>query len=209
MARFTKRRRSRPSSTSLPTRRTPAAPSFAASASKSAEVSPFGHAEELVDVRELHPALGERGDHVEDALRVAQRALRVPSDRLERGRLACQALLLADLRELSDDALVRDPPKVEALRAGHDGRWDLSRFGRRQHEDDVRRRLLERLEQRVEGLARELVRLVDDVDLVLTLRRREAHLVAQIAHLIDTAIGCGVDLDEIEEGAVADRDAVL
>src|SRR5512132_123493 len=76
---------------------------------------PFGHAEQLVDVRELHAALGERRDHVENALRVPQRALRVPRDRLERRGLGFQALLLADLRELRDNALVRDAPEVEAL----------------------------------------------------------------------------------------------
>jgi len=136
-------------------------------------------------------------------------ALRVARDRLQRGRLASQTLLLADLRELRDDALVRDPTEVEALRARDDRRRDLPGFGRREHEDRVRRRLLQRLQQRVEGLARQLVGFVDDIDLVLALRRRETHLVAEVAHLVDTAIGRGVDLDEVEEGPLADRDAVL
>ena len=51
--------------------------------------------------------------------------------------------------------------------------------------------------------------LVDDVDLVLALRRREADLVAQVAHLVDAPIGSRVDLDEVEETALPDRDAVF
>jgi hypothetical protein len=43
---------------------------------------------------------------------------------------------------------------------------DLVRLGRREDELHVRRRLLERLQQRVEGLRGEHVHLVDDVDLV-------------------------------------------
>jgi hypothetical protein len=48
--------------------------------------------------------------------------------------------------------------------------------------------LLERLQKRVERLGRELMRLVDDVHLVLAHRGSETDLVAQVAHLVDTAI---------------------
>src|SRR5687768_15475657 len=51
------------------------------------------------------------------------------------------------------------------------------------------------------------MRLVDDVDLVLTLGGREPHLLAQIAHLVDAPVARGVDLDEVEEASFADRDA--
>ena len=59
------------------------------------------------------------------------------------------------------------PGEVEAVTAVHDGGQDLRRLGRRQHEDGVRRRLLERLEERVPRLCGEHVRLVEDVDLSL------------------------------------------
>ena len=52
-----------------------------------------------------------------------------------------------------------------------DRRRHLVRVGRRQDEDDVRRRLLERLEQRVERRVGQHVHLVDEVDLVLRRRR--------------------------------------
>ena len=170
---------------------------------------PFRDAEQLVDILDLHRPVGEGRDHVEDALRVAERALRVPRDRLERGGLALELLLLADRGELFDHPRVRDAAEVEALRARDDRAWDLPRLGRREHEDRVGRRLLERLQERVERLARQLMRLVDDVHLVLTQRRRETHLLPQVAHLVDAAVRRRIDLDEVEETALADGDAAL
>ena len=50
---------------------------------------------------------------------------------------------------------------------------NLVQLRRRHHEDDVRRRLLDRLEQRVERVRRELMDLVDDEDLVAVAHRRD------------------------------------
>ena len=55
-------------------------------------------------------------------------------------------------------------------------------------EDDVRRWLFERLEQRVERLFGEHVRFVDDVDLGAAAHRREADLLAQLADVVDAAV---------------------
>ena len=60
--------------------------------------------------------------------------------------------------------------EVEAVAAVDDRRQHLLRLGRREHEDRVRRRLLERLEERVPRLRGEHVRLVEDVDLVAARR---------------------------------------
>src|SRR5213076_931365 len=55
------------------------------------------------------------------------------------------------------------------------------------------RRLLERLQQRIEGGLRELVDLVDDVDLVAAPCRRVLHVLAQRADLLDAAVRRPVD----------------
>ncbi len=143
-----------------------------------ARLLPVSRTEQLVHVLDADLALGERRDLVEDALGVTERALGVARDRLERRRLNLHLLFLRDHRELLDHRLVRDPAEVEPLRPGHDRGRDLLRFGRREHENDVRRRLLEGLQQGVEGVARELMGLVDDIHLVLALGRRETHLFA-------------------------------
>ena len=46
--------------------------------------------------------------------------------------------------------------------------------------------------------------LVDDVDLEPPLRRRVAHGLAQLAHLLDAVVRGAVNLDHVEAGAVGD-----
>ena len=79
--------------------------------------------------------------------------------------------------------------EVEALAARDDGLGDLVRVGGGEHEDHVGRRLLEGLEQRVEGLAREHVDLVDDVHLETAVDRGESDLLAQVADVVDATVG--------------------
>ena len=56
-------------------------------------------------------------------------------------------------------------------------------------------RLLERLEQRVPGVLGDLVRLVEDVDLAPQVGRRVVEALPELAHVVDAAVGRGVDLD--------------
>src|SRR5439155_17600634 len=170
---------------------------------------PVRRAEQVVDFLQRDGSIGERDDHVQHALGIAKGALRVARDRIERSWIGAELLLLDDVRELRDHALVRNAAEVEALRARNDRGRDLLRLGRRQDEHRVRRWLLERLQERVERLGRELVRLVDHVHLVLPHGRSKTDFVAEIAHLIDAAIRGCVYLDEVEEAAFADGDARL
>ncbi len=90
------------------------------------------------------------------------------------------------------------------LRARPDGLRDVLGLRGRHHKDDVVGRLLECLEQGIEGGVGDLVRLVEDVDLVAVARGAVAGGVAQLADLVDAAIGGGVDLDDIDGGAGSD-----
>ncbi len=69
------------------------------------------------------------------------------------------------------------------------------------------RRLFDGLQQRVESLARDLVRFVDDEDLVAVARGLIADVLAQFAHLIDAAIRCRVDFDHVDRSAGRDFEA--
>ena len=60
------------------------------------------------------------------------------------------------------------------------------------------RRLLDNLEQRVEGLPREPMNLVDDDDLVGVSGGAVAKTLGELADLFHFGIGGGVDLDDIE-----------
>ncbi len=102
---------------------------------------------------------------------------------------------------------VADAFEIEALQPAEHRRGglrDLLRVGGGEHEDDARRRLLENLQQRIPRFAREHVRFVDDVHLVAIVARRRVHgALAQVARVVDTAIGRRVDLDDVEAGRTA------
>ena len=89
------------------------------------------------------------------------------------------------------------------MRARADGADDLVGLGGGEDELQVRRRLLDELEQRVEALRRHHVRLVDDVDLVAAADRGEEGAFAQVTGIVDAAVAGGVDLDDVEAARAA------
>src|SRR5581483_5265740 len=90
-----------------------------------------------------------------------------------------------------------------------DGRGHLVRVGRGEDEDDVRGRLLEGLQERVERRLREHVDLVDEVDLVRRAagRRHVVRVVAELADVVDAAVARGVELDQVERASLGDGPA--
>ena len=62
----------------------------------------------------------------------------------------------------------------------------------------MRRRLFERLQQRIEGLIGELMRLIDDVNLETIARGPVAEILDDGARVVDLAIGRAVDFDNVE-----------
>src|SRR5579864_6138177 len=75
------------------------------------------------------------------------------------------------------------------LAARRNGRRNLVRLGRAENENHPGRRLFDRLQQRVERLAGDLMGLVHDEYFVAIARRPVADVLPQLAHLIDAAIG--------------------
>jgi hypothetical protein len=66
------------------------------------------------------------------------------------------------------------------------------------HEDGPVGRLFEGLEDGVEGGVGDLVGFVEEEDFVLVARRADVGLGADGAHVVDAAVGGGVDFDEVE-----------
>ena len=104
--------------------------------------------------------------------------------------------------------LDRHPPQRKALAARQHGHRDAVHLGRREDEDDVGRRLLERLQQRVEGVLREHVNFVDDVDLVAAGDRPVTHPLGQFADVVDPGARCGIHLHHIDMAIVGNRQAL-
>ena len=79
-------------------------------------------------------------------------------------------------------------------------------IGRAEDEQDVGRRLLERLEEDVPALL-DALDLVDDEDLLAQVGGRGVDARQQLAHVVDAVVRCGVELDDVQRAAVADRHA--
>ena len=141
----------------------------------------------------------EGDDLVEGALGVAHAAAGGAGDQREAGLVDGDLLRLHNLPELLGDGGGADGAELEDLRARENRVGNLVEQGRRHDEHDVRRRLLDRLEQGVERARRELVHLVDDEDLVAVADRgdgqpRDDHL----ADVVDLGVGGGVDLEHVD-----------
>ena len=150
----------------------------------------------------------ECDDLIERALRVAHAA--VAGARQERQRPVVYANLLGvgDGLELVGDLLDADGLELEHLRPRLDGRRHFLELRRGHHEDDMRRRLLDRLEERIEGLGRETVDFVDDENLVAVADRRDAQAGDDdVANLVDLCVGGGVDLEHVHVTALSNLDA--
>ena len=151
---------------------------------------------------------GERDHLVERALRVAHAAVAGARQQRQRPVVQLDAFGGSNRLELVGDLLDANRLELEDLRPRLDCRRDLFELGRRHHEDDVRRRLLNRLEERVERLLREPVHFVDDEDLEAVPDRSDAQAGNDdLADLVDLRVGGGVDLEHVDVAALRNLDA--
>ena len=152
-------------------------------------------------------AMGDR--LVEYRQAIAGRAFGGTRDHGERGVVDLDRFQSRDPGEMGDQQLGVDAPEVEALAARQHGDRHLADLGGGEDELHMRRRLLERLQKAVEGLRREHVHFVDDVDLVARRHRRVAHLLDDLADVVDAGVRGGVHLDHVDMAAFHDGGAVL
>ncbi len=135
---------------------------------------------------------------IEQRQRIAHRAFGGARDQRQRLRLDLDLLLAGDVAEVLHQRRGVDPAQVEALAARQHRHRHLADFGRREDELRVRRRLFQRLQQRVERRGRQHVHFVEDVDLVARVDRRVAHRVVDLAHVVDAVVRGGVHLDHVD-----------
>ncbi|ESS38396.1 hypothetical protein P355_4974 [Burkholderia cenocepacia KC-01] len=135
---------------------------------------------------------------------VAHAALRGAREQAQRLRLERDLLFAEDPLEMRHDVPGRHLLQVELQAARQHGDGDFLRIGRREDELDVRRRLFERLQHRVERVIRQHVHFVDHVDLEARIDGRVHRALEQRGHFIDAAVARRVHLDVIDETALVD-----
>ncbi len=142
---------------------------------------------------------------VQQAQRIAHRAVAQTRHTRDQVGVGGDPLFLEDPADLLGDPVRRDRAEVVALASAADRRQQLLRLGRAQDEHHMLGRLLQRLEQGVEGLTREHVDLVDDVDLATGPQGAVGGVGDQIAGLVDAPVRRRVDLDDIAVFPAHDR----
>ena len=139
---------------------------------------------------------------------VAHRAVGGAGNQRERRRLDLDALCLGDPTVMRDQQLDWDAAQRETLAARQNRDRDLVDLGRREDEFDVGRRLFERLQQRVEGVLRQHVHFVDDVDLVPPEDRPITHPLGQLTNVVDAGARSGVHLHHVDMAVLGNREAL-
>ena len=164
-------------------------------------------ADELEHRLRVDRARGRRGELVERRHRVAERAARGAGDERERRVLRLDPLSVGDATKQRDQVGQPRPLEDERLAARAHRREHLLLLGRAEDEDEMGRRLLDELQERLPRGVGELVRLVEDVDLGAALDRLEDDPLADLADVVDPALRRGVHLDDVERAPVRDREA--
>ncbi len=136
--------------------------------------------------------------------RVAHGPVGRAREQAQRLRLVRHALFAEDAFEMRHDMAGRHLLQIELQTARQHGDRNLLRVGRREDELDVRRRLFERLQHRVERVVRQHVHFVDHVDLEARIDGRVHRALEQRGHFIDAAIARRVHLDVIDKAPFVD-----
>ena len=117
--------------------------------------------------------------------------------------------LRGDALHQLDEAAGLDAAEVETLAAGEHRHRHFPDLGGGEDELHMLGRLLERLQQAVEGRLRQHVDFVDDVDLVAGDGRAVARGLDDLADVVDAGVRGGVHLDHVDMAAFHDGGVVL
>ena len=146
----------------------------------------------------------ERNRLVGEAQGVAHGALRRPAQGQQRRLLEADHLALEQGFQVAGDLLGGQRLEAELQTAGQHRHRQALGIGGGEQELNVRRRLFQGLQQRIEGVRRKHVHLIDQVHLVAAPGGRVLHILEQLAGVLHLGAAGGVHLDQIHEAALAD-----
>ena len=106
---------------------------------------------------------------------------------------------VGDLAQLGGNLLAGNRLEFKDLRSRQHGLGNLRELGGGHHEDDVRRRLFDRFQQRIERMRRQLMDLVDDEHLVAVSDRHNRQAGDDhLTHVVDLRVRGRVDLEHVD-----------
>ena len=108
-----------------------------------------------------------------------------------------------------DQHVELDPAQVEPLAPRQHGHGDPADLRGRENELHMFRRFFQRLEQRIERIARQHVHFIDDVDLVARRYRAVENAIDQFADIVYAGAARGIHLHHVDMTVFGDRDTVL
>ena len=156
-------------------------------------------AEHLLHGGLLHLPRAQRDGLVEQRQTVAHAAAGGLADQLQAPFLIGDVFGLQHIGQVSSHGGRADVAQAELHAARQHGDRHLLRISGGQHEDDVGRRLFQRLQHGVEGVGGEHVDLVDDEDLVAAHRGQVGGVLQHHRHFLDLAVGGRVHLQIVGE----------
>ena len=138
---------------------------------------------------------------IEQRQGVARRPAAGPHHERQHARRDGHLLGVAHLLHVFEHRPGRHEPERVVMRARTDGADHLFGLGCRKDELDVLGRLFDDLQQRVEALRRDHVRLVQDEDLVSVAGGSEDRALTDVPGIVDPVVAGRVDLDHVEGSA--------
>ena len=145
---------------------------------------------------------------VEDRKPVAHRAVGGPGDQAQGALVHRHALGLGDGGEMTGELVLGDAPEIEALAARNHCYRNLAGLGGGEDEFDVLRGFFQGLQKRVEGVGRQHVDFVDDIDLVARAGGAITHPFDQLAHVVDAGAAGRVHFQNVRVAPFGDGDAI-
>ena len=167
------------------------------------------NAEDRLGRRRIDRTIARRRQLVERRDRIAKRAARVPRNQAQRVIVGLDALSVTNPPQRLEQLVGRRAQERKRLAATTHRVGQAVRLGRAENEDHVRRRLLQRLQERVGRVGRQRMGLVEDVDAIATQHGLLVDAIANVADVIDATIRGRIELEDIKRSAISNRETRL
>ena len=155
----------------------------------------------------LAAQIGMRDRLIENRQPVAHRSFGCRRDHRQCFGFGADVFGCADHCKMFSQQRCLDAAQIEPLAAAEHGHRQLVDLGGGEEKLHMRRRLFQRLEQRIERVAAEHVDFIDNINLVARRDRRIAHRLDNFAHVVHPGVAGGVHFDHIDMPPLGNRHA--